>query len=106
MSPMESRLQLLADMIQRIQSHGWKQGGIEDREGPNGLLSTMIVVTGSESAHKLPQYKELLAELKKRIQASSPYDNTVTWNDAPGRTMDEVIALLTDIYRDWIKKTP
>jgi hypothetical protein len=74
-----------------IEDHGWIQHNLEDPSGRVCLWGALRRVTGwgLDSASEL-------SELINREMCQELADSTTRWNDAPGRSKEEVIAFLRE----------
>lgn len=72
-----------------IRRHGWIQGRMKDGKGRVCLLGAISEVTNVVDPRYIRLRDAVLAELQ-----SLPI---TVWNDSPGRTKDEVLAVLDNI---------
>jgi hypothetical protein len=78
--------QHLLDAAQYIREHGWCQRTIRDEEGRVCLIGALQSVEGWENS--------VAPTMLRRIISCIP-----SWNNAPGRTKEEVIAALEGAAR-------
>jgi hypothetical protein len=84
---MKTIKETLVDMKQFLQDHNWIQKRLEDNKGGYCLLGALCNVE-SEDYPSSATYKFLCEHLQ------TPVGDLSSWNDAPGRTKDEVLAVL------------
>lgn len=83
-----SEAKLLLDAADRLEEHGWCQGVAVDRTG-------RMCVVGAVSYHADKAGKIWPAAVD-RIQRQIDALDIAAWNDAPGRTQDEVVSMLRE----------
>src|SRR5258708_2082962 len=79
--------QVLLNAAELLERDGWIQGCFGSRDGPKCLVGSMLYMTKELS----PYFWEARTRLGERTNG-----NPVGWNDTPGRTKEQVIALLYD----------
>lgn len=102
-----NEIEALRAIKARILRHGWQQGGEHTTEVDNAyegclcLIETLAVVLFDKS--ELPRrpdpvrfgtYGRAASALREEIAEVSLYTGIIGWNDAPGRTEAEVLALI------------
>lgn len=86
---------LLAEAGQVIREKGWCQRTAVNGADQLCLVGALGVVCLMDSADGVASYYESLDLVKERLFAKYEWDETVAmWNDVPGRTVDEVLAIL------------
>lgn len=85
----------LARAAELIEEHGWCQGGFYDDQGRMCVDFALLMAeaTSNERARRL-----LTDELRRRGDRER---SVVEWNDAPGRTQLEVLAVLRAAATRW-----
>lgn len=86
-----------ADILEKV---GLCQGTFEDLDGKVCLYGALNVILYGQASPpffsaKWKGNKHLIAHFAKRLGFKSP-DHTVAWNDAPGRTKEEVVRRLRE----------
>jgi len=95
--PMTNR-EICLKAAARLREVGWRQGDFGGPDGPHCILGACRWATGYYAAYApytcaRPSYAAITAITA--ITAADGVDYDVTnWNDAPGRTAEEVIAAL------------
>lgn len=88
--------QLLRDAADRIARDGWCQGKYAD-----GRRRCLLGAIGFSIVNEIPEENvhaacQVRAVLRARGVSVNGHVSIAAWNDAPGRTADEVIALLRE----------
>lgn len=76
---------LLDRVADKLRTHGWCQGSLSDAGGRRCLLGAIWSVDDDTCKAE--------DELRSRAGLGD-FDSLAGWNDAPGRTVEEVLALL------------
>lgn len=91
--------ELLIKIRERLVTKGWRQGGIGSHLGPNCLLGAIIYE--DEANGNLLRMNSLRMTIPISIATNIPPEETgwlnraiTVWNDAEGRTFDEVLQVL------------
>lgn len=79
----------LNDVADFFEENNWIQGSYQDHEGGFCLVGGIGHMGCSDASQR-----NLFGELSQRINRHGLPMTIVAWNDAPGRTKEEVIALL------------
>lgn len=82
----KSTKRVLLDAANLIETRGWHQGSYESKDG------CLCIFGAVHQAANHGDYEEAWHLLWERTVTDSPID----WNDQPGRTKDEVLALLRE----------
>ncbi len=81
----------LNDAADYIEKHDWRQGALVDIDGKVCALGAIVF-----SGH----YDDAEArEALKKYLSGTPWVSIAEWNDAPGRTKEEVIAAFRNAAR-------
>lgn len=103
---MTTSADLIADteaVIAYIEQHGWRQGALDWADGAVCLDGALFAVkTGSPRGGKNIQPEESVGYWRLRHalrdylrgNAAGAFNGIVAWNDTPGRTQEEVVAML------------
>jgi hypothetical protein len=83
--------QFLSDMADLIETNGWCQGNLKNRQGNFCIVGAHLELSWRRRAVS----NQAFAALKRRLG-----DNISLWNDAPGRTKEEVIELIRRAARE------
>lgn len=83
--------EFLRAVAAHIVEHGWCQGTSRTREGAICLLAAAGSVLGDEDVTSPHQF---LQELRQDLRNGGTYLWLHEWNDAPGRTKEEVLSAL------------
>lgn len=76
---------LLLDAADCIEKYGWCQGHAQDDKGRVCVLGAMVYGAAS--------YEDWQRAIDKIIRQTNVLE-IASWNDAPGRTMEEVVSML------------
>lgn len=91
--------QRLLAAAQIIRERGWCQGDYSDARGAVCTLGALLVVDSWKVGDREAIWKfedlPLHEACRLRFQKYLGIDFTPQWNDAPGRTVDDVLAALT-----------
>lgn len=82
MSNSEDVTKVLQDMKDTLFERGWCQGRYSNEQGESCLVGVMS------------PYKNEAWSASKLLQKAIDMDSITAWNDAPGRTFDEVIGAI------------
>lgn len=85
--PVPAALNAAADLLEE---KGWCQEVSEDAQGRHCIGGALVAVAGKRSGGSPVVFHAALYVLAKRVPGYTPSG----WNDVPGRTAEEVIALL------------
>lgn len=92
--------QILLDAAERLETHGWTQGVSQDKDGrccAVGAISAVIYKNYDNFLGYTTNPKHhtaIIQEVFKPIHAILGEYMIIPWNDTPGRTADEVIAMI------------
>jgi len=79
---------VLTEARRQIKKRGWAQGQGVDAEGH--ICAAQAIGMNSGSNEVAMATWALMIEIRERTRL--PYDSIPMWNDAPGRTIEEVLA--------------
>lgn len=80
--------EILRAAAERIRTGGWCQGRLGDCDGPVCALGAIKVAMGG---HPLGALGDTGRAALKAVNETVGADSLVLWNDAPGRTAEQVI---------------
>lgn len=96
-------------VMDRLQRVGWQQGGPGTYESPNCLVGAMTYtmhdlvgplshIGRSETSAMMEQQRTAYGAIYRALQHFSglPYRGVAGWNDAPERTLEDVLLVLKD----------
>jgi len=75
---------------ERLREVGWRQGGYGGEDGPHCILGAC---QWAAAWYTNAAAARMVARRAARAAVQAPC-TTIAWNDEPGRTMEEVIAVL------------
>lgn len=78
---------LLLDTADYLEGHGWCQGAAQDSKG------RMCVLGAMSSVFVGPAYENYSEGVARVLKQTGAFE-IAGWNDAPGRTQDEVVSML------------
>lgn len=81
---------VLTDASAILRTDGWTQGSFGRRTGPHCLFGAVDIATGDDSGLYV-----LVAGVVSDVIGT---ENRLDWNDAPGRTIDEVLWAIEAAY--------
>ncbi len=87
--------QMLLDAADLLERDGWCQGAYQDDDGHHCALGALDAVFGSKTSFKAIDWSAY-ARVNERLQDAVGLQ-IVHWNDAKGRTAEEVISTLRKI---------
>lgn len=94
---------LITGAVETLTERGWCQKLIQDNEGRCCILGAMDVVYHQGASYKSGTWEEAKQLISEAIASNGyPYylftsDTIIKFNDAPGRTKEEVLELLSGI---------
>lgn len=91
-APVEPWRKALLDAAQYIRDHGWCQNELRN-------LSGNVCMVGSILFSNLQQCRNEIDPAKSRVMAHLGNSSISRWNDTPGRTKEEVIAVMETVAR-------
>lgn len=88
---MKSPVAILAEAAMYIDTHGWCQGDLKDAEGRVCVLKAVNNVCRRRAPKT---FHAAISELARRTGGPLDGSSIAVWNDADGRTKNEVLAVL------------
>jgi len=86
--------EIVMKSIQTLQERGWCQGGLDNDRGQVCLMGAVVkTVQNTKAYHDI--WDDFWMDFNNWVIAKCGV-NPVFWNDKPGRTKEEVIALLRE----------
>lgn len=84
-----------------LEANGWQQGSAGEDGGPRCALGAMLSVLPRQTGKMTQRFvRERNSALRRaRRMLCEPRVLIGTWNDAPGRTRDEVVRALREAAR-------
>lgn len=89
---------VLDEYVKVLRERGWCQGSVKDSAGKCCLVGARLAV--SNIFYTYWDYKEIewaytaICEATSKLLGHASNLSTIEWNDVPGRTVEEVIALI------------
>lgn len=88
---LKSPAAILAEAALHIEARGWCQGELKDAGGRICVLKALNNACRRRSPHT---FREAISELARRIGGNLDGSSIADWNDARGRTKEEVLSVL------------
>lgn len=88
--------EMLAAVARLIESHGWCQGRYSDEDGRLCVLGAFRRLPGGQQVGAL---SAALEAVYLEVEGETEDGQVGTWNDQPGRTKEEVIAMVQNAKR-------
>lgn len=86
---MEEMNKLLGPVVDLIRKYGWTQGKFHDSRG-------YCILGAIHASYSSDPLLEVVCKSLIRERIGGEYSSIVAWNDAPNRTIEEVLDVLTN----------